>query len=178
VRQYKGQTQFEMKRRSMNASLQNKVAVVTSGTLEIGRAADLAHPKTGAKVVVAGHRESEEQAVVHGIENSGGRGLFVKPNVALEADWASRQQNARNWMVNFAKGEAARKPNESPYAHEVRTYAQLQRHIHHSLRAQHPEWIQPDGDCPMCDAYESRLAILLGLSPGVSDGSVTTETEA
>ena len=68
-------------------------------------------------------------------------------------------------MISFAKGEALRKPNESPYAPEVRAYAQLQRQIHHALRAQHPEWIQPDGDCPMCHAYESRLAKLLGLSP-------------
>jgi len=107
----------------MNASLQNKV---------------------GAKVVVAG-RESEGQAVVHGIENSGGRGLFVKTYVALEAGRASRQQNTSNCVISFAKGEALRKPKESPYAPEVRTYAQLQRQIHHALRAQHPEWIQPDG---------------------------------
>src|SRR5215831_10497682 len=139
----------------MNASLQNKV---------------------GAKVVVAG-RESEGQAVVHGIENSGGRGLFVKTYVALEAGWASRQQNTSNCVISFAKGEALRKPNGFPYAPEVHTYAQLQRQIHHALRAQHPDWIQPDGDCPMCDAYESRLANLLGLSRRVSERSVTTETE-
>src|SRR5262249_20763446 len=53
------QTQFEMKGRSMNASLQNKVAVVTGGTSGIGRAAALALAKAGAKVVVAGRRESE-----------------------------------------------------------------------------------------------------------------------
>ena len=162
----------------MNASLQNKVAVVTSRTLGIGSAADLAHAKAGAKVVVAGHRESEGQAVVHGIENSSGRGLFVKTYVPLEADWASRQQNTSDCVISFAKGEALRKPTASPYAPEVRTYAQLQRQIHYTLRAHHPEWIQPDGDCPMCDAYESRLAILLGLSQRVSEGSVTTETEA
>ena len=65
-------------------------------------------------------------------------------------------------MISFAKGKALRKPNASPYAPEVNTYAQLQRQIHYALRAQHPEWIQSDGDCPMCDAYESRLAKLLG----------------
>ena len=81
-------------------------------------------------------------------------------------------------MVSFAKREALRKPNKSPYAPEVRIYTQLQRQIHHTLRAQHPEWIQPNGDCPMCHAYEFRLAILLGLSPGGSDGAVTAETEA
>jgi len=78
---------------------------------------------------------------------------------------------------SFAKAEALRIPNESPYAPEVRTYAQLQRQIHHALRAQHPGWIQPDGDCPMCHAYESRLAKLLGLSPLASEKSVTTEIE-
>ena len=77
----------------MNASLQNKVAVVTGGASGIGRAAALALAKAGAKVVVAGRRESEEQAVVHGIENIGGRGLFVKTYVALDAGWVTRQQN-------------------------------------------------------------------------------------
>jgi NAD(P)-dependent dehydrogenase (short-subunit alcohol dehydrogenase family) len=77
----------------MNASLQNKVAVVTGGTSGIGRDAALALAKAGAKVVVAGRRENEGPAVVHGIENSGGRGLFVKTYLALEAGQASRQQN-------------------------------------------------------------------------------------
>ena len=80
-------------------------------------------------------------------------------------------------MISFAKGEALRKPNEFPDAPEVRTYAQLQRQIHHALRAQHPEWIQPDGDCPMCHAYESRLAKLLSLSLRASERSVTTAIE-
>jgi hypothetical protein len=47
---------------------------------------------------------------------------------------------------------------------EVRAYAQLQEQIHDALRMQHPEWIEPNGDCPNCDSYESRLAELLGLS--------------
>jgi len=44
---------------------------------------------------------------------------------------------------------------------EVPGYAKLQREIHDALRAQHPEWVQPGGDCPTCDSYESRLAELL-----------------
>jgi hypothetical protein len=39
--------------------------------------------------------------------------------------------------------------------------AALQRQIHDDLRAQHPEWIQSNGDCPTCDSYEARLAELL-----------------
>jgi hypothetical protein len=41
---------------------------------------------------------------------------------------------------------------------------QLQQEIHDALRVQHPDWVGPDGDCPTCESYESRLAELLGLS--------------
>jgi hypothetical protein len=34
---------------------------------------------------------------------------------------------------------------------------ELRRQIHHDLRSQHPEWIEPNGDCPECDFYETRL---------------------
>jgi hypothetical protein len=51
----------------------------------------------------------------------------------------------------------------SPAA-EVPAYAQLQREIRDALRAQHPDWILPNGDCPTCDSYESRLAELLTVS--------------
>jgi hypothetical protein len=47
---------------------------------------------------------------------------------------------------------------------EIRSYAQLQRQIHDALRVEHPEWVQPNGDCPTCESYELRLAELLGLS--------------
>jgi hypothetical protein len=45
--------------------------------------------------------------------------------------------------------------------HQVYTYADLQRQIHHDLRIQHPEWVQPNGGSPMCDSYEARLMELL-----------------
>ena len=47
---------------------------------------------------------------------------------------------------------------------QIYSYNELQQHIHEDLRIQHPEWIGPNGDCPKCDFYESRLAELLGLS--------------
>ena len=34
---------------------------------------------------------------------------------------------------------------------------ELRRQIHHDLRSQHPEWIEPNGECPECDFYEARL---------------------
>ena len=45
--------------------------------------------------------------------------------------------------------------------HQTRTYTELLQQIHHELRIQHPEWIQSDGESPMCDAYEVRLTELL-----------------
>jgi len=45
--------------------------------------------------------------------------------------------------------------------HQVYAYADLQRQIHHDLRIQHPEWVQPNGESPMCDSYEARLLELL-----------------
>jgi len=56
------------------------------------------------------------------------------------------------------------KPNASPAVPETfQSYIQLQEQIHEALRKDHPEWVKPDGECPTCEAYESRLAELLGL---------------
>jgi hypothetical protein len=41
--------------------------------------------------------------------------------------------------------------------HQLHTYADLRRQIHNDLRIQHPEWVQPNGESPMCDSYETRL---------------------
>lgn len=45
----------------------------------------------------------------------------------------------------------------------VRTYPELQRQLHKDLLAQHPEWIETDGNCPTCDDYERRLAQLISI---------------
>jgi hypothetical protein len=47
---------------------------------------------------------------------------------------------------------------------QIHSYRDLQQQIHNDLRRQHPDWVEPNGDCPTCDSYESRLAGLLGLS--------------
>jgi len=47
---------------------------------------------------------------------------------------------------------------------QIHSYSELQRQIHEDLRIQHPDWVEPNGDSPICDSYESRLAELLGLS--------------
>jgi len=45
--------------------------------------------------------------------------------------------------------------------HPAHTYTELRQQIHDDLRIQHPEWVQPNGECPLCDAYEARLMELL-----------------
>jgi hypothetical protein len=34
---------------------------------------------------------------------------------------------------------------------------ELRQQIHDDLRIQHPEWIEPNGECPECDFHEARL---------------------
>ena len=41
--------------------------------------------------------------------------------------------------------------------HQIHTYADLRKQIHEDLRTQHPEWVQPNGESPLCDSYEARL---------------------
>ena len=45
--------------------------------------------------------------------------------------------------------------------HQIHTYTELRQQIHHDLRTQHPEWVEPNGESSMCDSYEARLMELL-----------------
>ena len=64
------------------------------------------------------------------------------------------------------KKEPSRDPLESftesmAMSHKVHTYADLLQQIRNDLRIQHPEWIQQNGESPVCDSYEARLMELL-----------------
>ena len=39
--------------------------------------------------------------------------------------------------------------------------SELRQQIHDDLRIQHPEWVEPNGESPMCDSYEACLIELL-----------------
>lgn len=65
-------------------SFQDKVVIVTGGTSGIGRATAVAFAAEGAKVVVAGRRETEGAESVALVEKAGGRGLFVATDVSSE----------------------------------------------------------------------------------------------
>ena len=57
-------------------------------------------------------------------------------------------------------------------SHPIHTYTELQQQIHDDLRIQHPEWVQPNGESPMCDSYEARLMktldVLVRQHPSIS----------
>jgi hypothetical protein len=61
--------------------------------------------------------------------------------------------NAHGPQENFSNGRTSR--------NQVRTYAELQEQLHRDLMAQHPEWIDGDGNCPTCETYDRRLAELI-----------------
>ncbi len=61
---------------------------------------------------------------------------------------------------------------------EVPGYAELQREMHDALRAQHPEWVQSNGDSPICDAYESRFAEVLQFGRAHMRGMPARHAEA
>ena len=52
---------------------------------------------------------------------------------------------------------------------KIRSYTELRAFIRASLRNQNPEWVEPNGDSPLCDSYEARFAELLGLSHSLED---------
>ena len=47
-------------------------------------------------------------------------------------------------------------------SHQIRTYSELRQKIHDDLRLQHPEWVQPNGESPICDFYDARHMELIG----------------
>jgi hypothetical protein len=73
--------------------------------------------------------------------------------------WSSQPANKKAFMkfVSFTKPMAG--------SHQIHTYTELLQQIHGDLRIQHPEWVQPNGESPMCDSYEARLMELLDLDP-------------
>jgi len=85
------------------------------------------------------------------------------------ASWVERDRNSGN-------GGIPRKPAHRCFrqptiiTHKVLTYADLLRQIRNDLRVQHPEWVQANGESPMCDSYEARLLKLLGGSTGSGSG--------
>jgi NAD(P)-dependent dehydrogenase (short-subunit alcohol dehydrogenase family) len=66
--------------------LDGRVAIITGGTSGIGRDTAVLFAQHGAKVVVAGRRQTEGEETIKLLRAAGGEGLFVKTDVAKSGD--------------------------------------------------------------------------------------------
>lgn len=67
-------------------SFQNKVVLITGATSGIGKVTALEFARAGARIAAAGRRETEGAALVHELKALGAEALFVRTDVAVEAD--------------------------------------------------------------------------------------------
>jgi hypothetical protein len=80
-------------------------------------------------------------------------------------------KQGKPYKPSSATHESFVRPTAAP--HEIHTYVELRQQIHDDLRVQNPEWVEPDGESPMCDSYETRLMDLLdSLTRGKSAQSI------
>ena len=91
-------------------------------------------------------------------ESAEARPLFKAPREDDSSFRADLEQSIPNERP-FMKFISLTKPMAAP--HQIHTYAELRQQIHEDLRIQHPEWVQPNGESPLCDSYEARLTELL-----------------
>jgi hypothetical protein len=52
-------------------------------------------------------------------------------------------------------------------SHQIHTFTELRQQIHDDLRLQHPDWVQPNGESPICDSYDARLVELIDALTGM-----------
>jgi hypothetical protein len=60
-------------------------------------------------------------------------------------------------------------------SYKIRSYTELRKMIRASLRMQNPEWVEPNGESPICDSYEARFAELLGLGHPLEDETANSQ---
>ena len=86
------------------------------------------------------------------------RPLFEAPREDgswFRADLEQSTPSERRFMKFVSRTKAMAVP------HQIHTYTELRQQIHDDLRIQHPEWVQPNGESPMCDSYDARLTEVL-----------------
>ena len=72
--------------------------------------------------------------------------MFNQKNEIALTSGSSRQKGAPGILASNDK---------------ILTYEELQRQILSALRAQNPDWVEPDGSSPIYESYQRRFAELL-----------------
>ncbi|MBD3375941.1 glucose 1-dehydrogenase [candidate division KSB1 bacterium] len=67
--------------------VKNKVAMVTGGSLGIGKASAQMLAKEGAKVAITDIKDDEGKQAVKNIKNDGGEAIFIHHDVSKEEEW-------------------------------------------------------------------------------------------
>ena len=89
---------------------------------------------------------------------------------------------ALTWLLACARAAKSGRPfrrvfpNGGTVFHQIHTYAELRQQIHDDLRLQHPDWVQPNGESPICDSYEARLMELINPFTGTDVERVQKST--
>ena len=68
------------------------------------------------------------------------------------------------WTGSKSLPASKYKQIDAVISEKIRTYAELRELVRVSLRAQNPEWVEPDGRSPICKIYEARFAKLIGMT--------------
>jgi hypothetical protein len=74
---------------------------------------------------------------------------------------------------NLLYGNATPNGGGAVQATPVPSYPELQQQLHNDLIAQHPEWIEANGDCPTCEEYDRRFAQLISIFQATNRNPVT-----
>ncbi|MBW4696454.1 MAG: SDR family oxidoreductase [Aphanocapsa lilacina HA4352-LM1] len=98
------------------ARFAGKVAVVTGGSVGIGRATAVAFAREGAAVVVASRRAEESEKTVQMVKDVGGEGFFVKTDVtqAAQIETMVEKTMAVFGRLDFAFNNAGVEQQPSP----------------------------------------------------------------
>ena len=119
--------------------------------------------RTAGRVVATPALQSDRVGPASSTTPAGACGLLEYPHLAVGA--RSRRHRWSTIPTRLWRRRSAPHLNISPkpvaMSHQIHTYTELRQQIHDDLRMQHPEWVQPNGESPMCDSYESRLVELL-----------------
>src|SRR5262249_29485819 len=69
----------------------------------------------------------------------------------------TRDRPTRTQLRQKRRAEMNTPHHSIPVSSEIHSYGDLLQKIHNDLRIQHPEWVEPNGESPICDDYEARL---------------------